>query len=116
MREAGIHDRADAGRRHRFLDAVGEALTGEITPEAAPDAFAVTRRLAFDGKMNLTDHVFVLARDNARQVREALSIEVWEKLNRLYLRLAPVTMDSIWCTVPPACSARRWKTCTPWKG
>ena len=37
-----------------------------------------------------------LARDNARQVREALSNEVWENLNRLYLRLAPVTMDSIW--------------------
>jgi len=33
-------------------------------------------------------------------VREALSIEVWEKLNRLYLRLAPVTMDSIWVHSP----------------
>ena len=41
-----------------------------------------------------------LARDNARQVREALSNEVWENLNRLYLRLAPVTMDSIWVHTP----------------
>ena len=29
-------------------------------------------------------------------MREALSNEVWESLNRLYLRLTPVTMDSIW--------------------
>jgi uncharacterized alpha-E superfamily protein len=41
-----------------------------------------------------------LARDNARQVREALSNEVWEHLNRLYLRLAPVTMNSIWVHSP----------------
>jgi uncharacterized alpha-E superfamily protein len=33
-------------------------------------------------------------------VREALSNEVWENLNRLYLRLAPVTMDSIWVHTP----------------
>ena len=33
-----------------------------------------------------------MARDNARQVREQLSTEVWEHLNRLYLRLQPVTL------------------------
>jgi uncharacterized alpha-E superfamily protein len=36
------------------------------------------------------------ARDNARQVREQLSTEIWEHLNRLYLRLQPVSVDSIW--------------------
>jgi len=41
-----------------------------------------------------------MSRDNARQVREALSNEVWENLNRLFLRLAPVTMDSIWVHTP----------------
>lgn len=29
------------------------------------------------------------ARDNARQVREQLTVEVWENLNRLYLKLQP---------------------------
>ena len=33
-------------------------------------------------------------------MREALSNEVWENLNRLYLRLSPVTMDSIWVHTP----------------
>jgi uncharacterized alpha-E superfamily protein len=41
-----------------------------------------------------------LARDNARQVREQLSTEIWEHLNRLYLRLQPVTVESIWVHQP----------------
>ena len=78
-----------------------EALTGEKTTPSHLDAFAITRRLAFD-RDNETSLInsLSLARDNARQVREALSNEVWENLNRLYLRLSPVTMDSIWIHTP----------------
>ena len=78
-----------------------EALTGEKTMPSHQDAFAITRRLAFD-RENDTSLInsLALARDNARQVREALSNEVWEHLNRLYLRLSPVTMDSIWVHTP----------------
>ena len=79
---------------------VTQALTGETgTPHA--DAFVITKRLAFDrDNENSMVTSLALARDNARQVREALSNEVWENLNRLYLRLAPVTMDSIWVHTP----------------
>jgi uncharacterized alpha-E superfamily protein len=80
---------------------VVEALTGDVRPVTHQDAFVITRRLAFDRD---NDAALVnslgLARDNARQVREALSNEVWENLNRLYLRLSPVTMDSIWVHSP----------------
>jgi uncharacterized alpha-E superfamily protein len=80
---------------------VTEALTGEKTTPSHLDAFAITRRLAFDrdNEASLVNSLS-LARDNARQVREALSNEVWENLNRLYLRLSPVTMDSIWVHTP----------------
>jgi uncharacterized alpha-E superfamily protein len=79
---------------------VVEALTGEKNP-AHQDAFPITRRLAFerDNDSSLVTSL-AMARDNARQVREALSNEVWESLNRLYLRLSPVTMDSIWVHTP----------------
>ena len=78
-----------------------EALTGEKTMPSHQDAFAITRRLAFDRENdNSLINSLALARDNARQVREALSNEVWEHLNRLYLRLSPVTMDSIWVHTP----------------
>lgn len=80
---------------------VVEALTGEKAQPHHGDAFASTRRLAFD-RDNETSLIASLgfARDNARQVREALSNEVWENLNRMYLRLSPVTMDSIWVHTP----------------
>ena len=69
------------------------ALTGERKVPAQQDAFAITRMLAFDrDNDNSMITSLALARDNARQVREALSNEVWEHLNRLYLRLVPVTL------------------------
>jgi len=65
------------------------------------DAFAITQALAFE-RTNPSSLLSSLrhARDNARQVREQLSTEVWENLNRLYLRLQPVTMDAIWVHQP----------------
>jgi uncharacterized alpha-E superfamily protein len=79
---------------------VAEALSGEEFAKH-PDAFAITQSLAFD-RINPSSLLSSLrmARDNARQVREQLSTEVWENLNRLYLRLQPVTMDSIWVHQP----------------
>src|ERR1700748_1727567 len=78
-----------------------EALTGEMTLEPSPDAFLTTRKLAFDRDNNAALITSLgRARDNARQVREALSVEVWENLNRLYLRLSPVAMESIWGHTP----------------
>src|SRR5262249_54569665 len=70
-------------------------LTGE--GERATDAYALTARLSFDH----TDNSSLIsslrfARDNARQVREQLSTEVWEHLNRLYLRLQDETIEAVW--------------------
>ena len=41
-----------------------------------------------------------LARDNARQVREQLSTETWEHLNKLYLGTRTATADAIWVHQP----------------
>lgn len=81
-----------------------ERVTAALLPEpfAGPhDAFRVTARLAFDpaNKASLASSLR-LARDNARQVRQQLSTEVWENLNRLYLRLQHTTADSIWVHQP----------------
>lgn len=37
-----------------------------------------------------------MARDNARQVRNQLSSEMWEQINQLYLELSRATIDDIW--------------------
>jgi uncharacterized alpha-E superfamily protein len=80
---------------------VVEALQGGKVAPLSQDPFAITQRIAF-GRDNPSALITSLgmARDNARQVREALSNEVWESLNRLYLRLSPVTMNSIWVHSP----------------
>ena len=78
---------------------VATALTGKEA--ISSDAFEVTRSLAFD-RQNASSLVNSLhfARDNARQVREQLSIEVWEHLNKLYLNTQSWTMEAIWVHQP----------------
>jgi len=80
---------------------VAAALSAEEHATDVHDAFAVTQALAFD-RFNPSSLLSSLrnARDNARQVREQLSTEVWEHLNRLYLRLQPMTMDGVWVHHP----------------
>lgn len=75
------------------------ALTGEEAHTS--DAFEITRNLAFD-KLNASSMTSSLrfARDNARQIREQLSNEVWEHLNRLFLTTQSVTMESVWIHQP----------------
>jgi uncharacterized alpha-E superfamily protein len=73
-------------------------LTGE---DLGTEAFAVSSTLSFD-HTNDTSLISSIrfARDNARQVREQLSTEVWEHLNRLYLRLRDETIESVWAGQP----------------
>lgn len=80
---------------------VHAALTGEPFKGAQTDAFDITRQTAFDPSNHSSlVSCLRLARDNARQVREQLSTELWEHLNRLYLRLQNVTASSIWVHQP----------------
>jgi len=77
------------------------SLSSEEFSAQSHDAFAITAALSFS-RHNPSSLVNSLcfARDNARQVREQLSTEVWEHLNRLYLRLQPVTIEQIWVHQP----------------
>ena len=77
------------------------ALSAEEYAGTPGDAFATTRTLVLDPR-NPSSLVSSLARarDNARQVREQLSSDYWEQLNRLYLRLQPITIEAIWVHQP----------------
>jgi len=79
---------------------VATALSGEAFVKQE-DAFDITNALAFE-RTNPSSLVssLRLARENARHVREQLSTEVWEHLNRLHLRLQPVTARAIWVHQP----------------
>jgi len=63
-------------------------LSSRSEAPADMDSIAITQHLAFDreGDNSLLSSL-AFARENARQVREQLTVEVWENLNRLYLKL-----------------------------
>ncbi len=63
----------------------------------ADEAYRVAEYLIFD----TSNHASIVsclaaARENARQVREQISSEMWEKLNRLYLRVKRTNIEEIW--------------------
>ncbi len=62
----------------------------------------ITQLLALDPKSDhsIVHHVAV-ARDNARQVRELISSEMWELINRLYLDLQRASMEQVWAEPHP---------------
>jgi uncharacterized alpha-E superfamily protein len=60
-------------------------------------AYDITQGLTFD----VSNHSSIVsciatARENARQVREQISSEMWEQLNRLFLEIKRTGMEEIW--------------------
>jgi uncharacterized alpha-E superfamily protein len=83
-------------RWQRLLRSMGTSQpTGEV------DAYSITRTLTFD-EANTSSIVSCIAsaRENARQVREQISSEMWEQLNRLFLKVKQTSMEQIWLAEP----------------
>ena len=81
---------------------VVSALSGKgFVPDNLADGFEVSYSLAFE-RFNQSSLISSLrfARDNGRQVREQISTEMWNRLNRLYLRLVPIDLTAIWNEQP----------------
>jgi uncharacterized alpha-E superfamily protein len=81
-------------------DEAGEALLESLgMPEADPGDEAPVETL--DGRLS-TRHrdaianCIVLSRENARNVREQISSEMWEQLNRLYLVVGQAEGARLW--------------------
>ena len=72
-----------------------------LQPTGEVDAYSITRTLTFD-ELNASSIVscIVSARENARQVREQISSEMWEQLNRLFLKVKQTSMEQIWHAEP----------------
>lgn len=85
-RTATITDGA-IGRLYGSLG-LGELTDGPLPP-LADAAF-------FDSNRNSVMACVTSARENARQVREEISSDMWEQLNELYLRLKQIREDAGW--------------------
>jgi len=67
----------------------------------ADEAYRITQYLTFDTSNNASIvSCLAAARENARQVREQISSEMWEQLNRLYLRVKRTNIEEIWHAQP----------------
>ncbi|HMO58537.1 MAG TPA: alpha-E domain-containing protein [Roseiflexaceae bacterium] len=71
-----LHSRAPEDRHEPYV--IVEALTFDTTREESVAA------------------AIAAARENARQVREQISSEMWEQINRLYLHVRGANMATIW--------------------
>ena len=70
-------------------------------PEGAIDAYSVTQALTFDAsRTSSIASCIAAARENARQVREQISSEMWEQLNRLFLQVKGTSMEQMWFAEP----------------
>ena len=61
------------------------------------DAHHLLHTITFDisSRMSIVSSIMA-ARENARQVREQISSEMWEQLNRLFHAVKRTTMDELW--------------------
>lgn len=65
--------------------------------EASVSPRAVTAAVMFDPQRpNSIVQCVAVARENARQIREQLTGEMWEELNRIHLSLRGLSIDGIW--------------------
>lgn len=66
-----------------------------------PDAFEMTHWLTFDPSNEFSILSFIsAARENARHVREQISSEMWEQINRLYFQVKQTSIGDIWNDQP----------------
>ncbi len=77
------------------------ALHVEPPVDGLNDPQVITRLLTTDA-VNPASIVacMTLARENARQVREQISSEMWEHINQLYLHVRATSIDQIWQDEP----------------
>ena len=80
----------EAERWERILQSLGDP---EIDGTSR-DAGALTRALLFDAECDASIHALInTARENSRQVRNQISSEMWEQLNRLYHAVRRASSD-----------------------
>ena len=87
----------DGLRWPRLLD----SLMVVLPARSKTDAYSVAQVLTFDAKNNASViGCMNAARENARQVREQISSEMWEQLNQLYLQIKRAGAGKKWQSSP----------------
>jgi len=85
--------------QHRQYVTAGFQLPTELSK--IKDDYALTYWLTFeDENPNSIASCIASARQNARQLREQISTEMWQQINQLYLYMGKVDMEAMWSAEP----------------
>jgi uncharacterized alpha-E superfamily protein len=88
---------SDARRMTRLI----ASIRVEVPADYANDLAHLARALTFDNtNPDSIVSAITVARENARQVREQISSEMWEQINRLYLHVRRGEADAEWRSEP----------------
>ena len=94
-------DQSRTTARNARWERLSAALHVALRPEDVRDEAHITQRMTFDhDNHNSIVACISNARENARQVREKISSEMWLHINTLYLDVRNTTIDSIWNNQP----------------
>lgn len=87
-------DQSPASAKQRWQLALASLRT---TPPEQLEAYQLTQHLTFDLSNGASIvSCITTARENARQIREQVSSEMWEQLNQLYLMVRRTGIDAIY--------------------
>lgn len=91
----------EAEESEQRWERVASSLFVDIPPTLSKDAYSLTQLLAFDGENDNSIHSCIAsARENARHVREQISSEMWEQINRLSIQVKSTELENIWNEQP----------------
>lgn len=80
---------------------VVDSLYVEMPPGQKMDSYSLTHLLTFDSaNHNAISACIAAARENARHVREQISSEMWEQVNRLSIQVKSTQLGKIWDDQP----------------
>ena len=93
---------SEEAAEHSWLRLLG-ALRVRPTAAGPVNPMELTRFLAFDrANRSCVAAAVMAARDNARQVREQISSEMWEHINLFHLNLMGTGFSTVWAGTPSA--------------
>jgi len=83
-------------RLQRLRASLRAAQEGEVDT-----SYSITTSFTFETSNTASiGYAIAAARENARQVRELISSEMWEQLNRLYLQIKQTSINELWYAKP----------------
>ncbi len=91
----GLDHRPESAQRH--WEHILKSLQVAHVVSATRDPAVISHQLTLDG--DLTNSVISCvqsARRNAREVREQISVEMWEQINRMHLMMVNAERDGVW--------------------